>query len=568
MTDTSNCKRFWVSQALTPPVIKKGLQDAKSWTEYEGLAEKGFARQHADWLVGMNFSPYATLISGNTETFPVGRVQTAILAAVAQRNMEIQNFTPEAYYECIATLIDDDGNKIKTLLINPQNQRTTFTENSEYIKKACEHAANDKKIQCKGESVRKTLNPPHLLGLTELQQLASRLYNYSPALTLSAAQKLYEDYKCLSYPRTPSTVMGDDDAELFREKFELLKGNCTMKDLCNVSKITSANKDIFNSKKLESHHALIPLDFLPDKATEPEKNVYNLVSKYFFMTLMPQCIFDEKTIYVKNGEFSYKGKIKKIIDTGWKKYDGTETNDGNEQLTNFNELNCQLEGVVPEKKYTQPKKQFTETSLLAFMKNPTNCNDDDKKLAGLGTPATRASIIEKLQDDGYLIKKNKNMLATEKGFFLLKTLYKSPETSRICQINQTTKWEERLEASPVQFENEIKKYVKYAVSRQLSVEKYRKNIIGNCPFCKRELRENKNGFYCPGYKSNPACKFTVWKKISGASITQDDVQKILNDEPTKLKKMKSRDGKEFSARLILDKEKQGVKFLFEKKDKK
>ena len=575
LSDISNCHRFWVSQALTTPVILDGLEKLKPWSEYNNLAQQGFARQHADWLVGMNLSPYATLIGGRQTTFSVGRVQTAILAAIAQRNNEIKNFVAKPYYQCVAHLKDKDGNNLDALLINPTTSKTHFPEKDNYIEKAKDYGQKNKIIQVSTTIARRKMHPPQLLSLTALQKKAANLWNYSAATTLEIAQKLYDEYKCMSYPRTPSSVLGDDDVSLFQEKFDLLKANFPISRLCDTNLIAVQNKHVFNSKKLDSHHALIPLDILPAKANEKEANIYNLVTWHFFVCCMPDCIYDETKLAIQNGDFAYTATVKKVVEPGWKAapeitgdkrplgYSDGDDSDKDE-LRVFDETTAALNSTEIVKKFTTPKKEFTETSLLAFMENPT-MESSEGKLVGLGTPATRASILEGLLEHEYVTIEKKKYFATSKGHFLLKLLFKNPLTAKIAGINNTTEWEKQLDTDPLAFERSIISFVTEAVSSPPEVEMYEKESIGSCPLCGKRIQESKSNYYCVGYKSEPKCEFTIWKTIYGANISISDVRQLLAGKITGLKKLKSKDGKEFSARLKLEGDK--VSFVFDKKKK-
>lgn len=563
LRNTSNCFRFWVSEALTKDVVLKGLDKIKPWDEYETLSRQGFARQHADWLVGMNLSPYATLLASNGITFPVGRVQTAILAAIAQRNNEIKNFVPEPYYVLEAVLLDAESNQIKLLLINPDTQKTIFKSQNDYINSAHDFSEKNKTIKIKSEKKEKTMAPPELLSLTELQKIASAKYDYSPAETLKIVQKLYEEYKCMSYPRTPSSVLGDDDAELYLDVFNKLKGIYNFSSMC-ILKDIKKNKHIFNSKKLESHHALIPLDFLPESASEKEKNIYQIVLERFFLAAMPPSRYWETAILMENGNYLYRGTIKKIIDKGWKNAKSKEDNE-EEELSDFNIDTGKLNKTTIVQKFTKPKKQFTDKTLLAFMEKPVS-SEDDEKLVGLGTPATRAGIIQKLQDDNYVLKQKKEFFATEKGFYLLGLLAKNEIAKKIISISQTTDWEKRLESDPEKFENEIKEFITESVKIKPEIQGFSGKELGKCPLCNNAIKENKNAYYCCMEKENK-CNFIIWKKISGANITAEDFTTLAEGKLTGLKKMKSKEGKNFCCKLKYNFEDSKVDFVFDNKKK-
>lgn len=557
LSDISNCYRFWVSEALTPEVIKKGMSELKNWSNYDALAEKGFARQHADWLVGMNLTPYETLLAGHTVTLPVGRVQTAILAAIAQRNNEVKNFVPTPYYQCIANLRDNNGNKAEAVLFNPENKKYFFPQINGYINQAHSFSETTKTISVQSETKRKTLNPPKLLSLTELQKIAAKEFDYSSSRTLELAQSLYEKHKCLSYPRTPSSVLGDADVDLFREKFKLLKSKYPISGYCNESLISKENKHIFNSKKLDSHHALIPLDFLPEDATQAEKNIYEIVLRHFFMCCMNECLYDEKTLWITNGEYRYRTTIKTIVEEGWKKAEkqlapiGAKKNKEEDELQNFDEKTCILKNTEIVKKLTTPKKEFTETSLLAFMENPT-MEDSEEKLVGLGTPATRGNILSKLEEYKYVTKLNKKYYATEKAYFLLKLLFKNPLTAKIASINQTTQWEKQLESSPKEFETQIIRYIKDCVKSHPEIETYEKQGVGKCPLCGSKVLEGPKSYFCEKINKEPKCSFIIYKTAFNANLTVKDAELLLQGKQTGVKTCKGKSGKSYKAKLSLN----------------
>ncbi|WP_149554512.1 type IA DNA topoisomerase [Treponema pectinovorum] len=553
LTDISHCYRFWVSEALTPQVIKKGMSNLKPWNEYNNLAKKGFARQHADWLVGMNLSPYETLLAGHKITLPVGRVQTAILAAIAQRNNEVKNFVPTPYYQCIAHLKDNNGNKSDAYLINQETGKFFFPQINNYINEAHNYSGTNKSITLQTETKQKTLNPPKLLSLTELQKIAAKDFDYSSSRTLEIAQSLYEKHKCLSYPRTPSSVLGDDDVELFKEKFDLLKGHYEISKYCNENLISQDNKHIFNSKKLDSHHALIPLDLLPEDATQAEKNIYITVLNRFFMSCMDSCIYDEKTLFIMNGIYKYKAIIKIIVKEGWKIAEKQLAPNGAkkeeaEELQYFDEKTCILKNTEIVKKMTTPKKEFTETSLLSFMENPT-MEDSDEKLIGLGTPATRGNILAKLEEYNYVVKQSKKYYATEKGYFLLKLLFKNPLTAKIANIAQTTKWEKDLESSPESFEENIIAYITECVKTHPEIEVYEKKGIGKCPRCNGRIFEGQKSFFCEHINKEPKCNFIIYKNTFGSNLTAKDAELLLQGKQTGVKNCKGKTGKSYKAKL-------------------
>lgn len=520
----------------------------------------------------MNLTPYETLLAGHKMTMPVGRVQTAILAAIAQRNNDVKNFVPTPYYQCVANLIDNKGNKVEALLINPESKKLFFSQLNHYINQAHSFSETSKQISIKIETQRKTLNPPKLLSLTELQKLAAKQFDYSSSKTLELAQSLYEKHKCLSYPRTPSSVLGDDDVELFKEKFDLLKETSELSQFCNESLISKDNKHIFNSKKLDSHHALIPLDVIPTETTQAEKNIYNIVLQRFFLCCMDKCVFDEKTMFITNGEYVYKTTVKTIVEEGWKKAQGKLAQFGanyedENKVQFFDNNHCYLKKTEIVKKLTTPKKEFTETSLLAFMENPTMENTDEK-LVGLGTPATRGNILSKLEEYSYAVKNSKKYYATEKAFFLLKLLFKNTLTAKIANIAQTTEWEKQLENNPETFERNIENFIRECVKTHPEIEAFEKQGIGKCPKCGSKVLEGKKSYFCEKLTKEPNCNFIIYKNSFNTEITQKDVQALISGKTTAQKNLTSKAGKKYPAKLKLNLETMKLEQIFATKYKK
>lgn len=552
ITDISSCFRFWESQALTPEVIKKGLENAKPLSCYNSLSEQAHARQKADWLIGMNLSRFISI--GNPTVFSVGRVQTAVLCEIARRNHEVKTFVPVPYNELEAVIQDKNGNQIRAYLLNPENQKTSFSLKNEFLEKA--KSICDGKMIEKSESktAQKTQKPEKLPNINALQKSAYKLYGYSPEKTLAIAQRLYEVHKALSYPRTPSRVMGNENVGLFREKFTLLKDEFKeISGFCDENLITKENRHIFNSKELEAHHALIPLRKLPPDATKEEQNVFNIVVENFFKVCMDDFIFNEKTIIFECGGFSFKSAIKDIVQEGWKKSERRNVTamyktDEIQETKNFDEKNCTITKLSKLEKKTQSPKEYSIDSLLSFMEKPKG--EKQEKLLGLGTPATRADIIAKLFEKKYVSEENKKLYATKKGFFLLSQLAKDRELSKIANVNQTTIWENELSENPALFKKHITEYVENCIKPEIK-ETFEKESPGVCPLCGSKIFEGEKSFYCSSFKAT-GCRFSIWKETCGTSFTFEDAKLLLEGKVSKTKNCKNKEGKTYKATFFLN----------------
>jgi DNA topoisomerase-3 len=556
ITDISNARRFWVSEALTNQVIADGIKNAKTLSEYNGIAAQGFARAWADWLCGMNLSRLIS-IGNPPPAFSVGRVQTALLSAIADRNNEVKNFIPSAFKELKAEITSDNGVSINALLQNPNTGKSAFFDkDADYIQNALQ-LCETKPAQCSDvKSEIKHSKPEKLLNITGLQKIAYKKFEYTPEQTLNIAQELYETHKCLSYPRTPSRVMGDNNVELFLQKFESLKNSSPLSAFSDTSLINADNKHIFNSKALEDHHALIPLAPPPDNLTDIQLNIYNIVLDSFFTVCMKDFVYNEKSLKFNIENFTFTAKIREIQEQGWKaskqknKDDKDDINDDLSQVvSSFNENNCSVKTISIIDKQTEPKKEFSLDSLLSFMENPRN--NDDTKLCSLGTPATRADIIKKLFDKQYITESKKKLYSTERAAFLLQELSKNEHLKKIAMVSQTTEWESSLQQAPEKFEQEIISYIRDCckISAQRGV--YQAEPLGKCPVCGKPVTESKLAFGCQGYKDSPQCRFVIWKESFGTKITKDDVKLLLQGSKTKTKKCKKKDGSPFDAELTI-----------------
>jgi DNA topoisomerase-3 len=283
---------------------------------------------------------------------------------------------------------------------------------------------------------------------------------------------------------------------------------------------------------------------------------------------MPDFVYTEKSLRFHVGDYVFISRIRDVIHEGWrkseKKYPSLMYMDDDEddviEVYNPDVNNCFIHYLYVQKKKTQPKKEFALDTLLACMER--RMGEGEAKLACLGTPATRAEIIKKLFA-AYYVREDKNKLyATERGKFLLEQLSKSELLKALADVSTTTGWEERLARDPEAFEKEIKEYVALCVKSGTGSATFQRPSLGFCPLCKRPVYETKLGYCCSGYKEEPKCNFVIWKTIAGATLSTNDAQLLLIGQKTRVKKCKSKAGKEFEAAFAL---KGGeVEFIFKK----
>ena len=465
ISDISRIRRFWVSQALTPVVIKDGISKAKALGNYDLLSEQGFARQHSDWLVGINGTRFITNKSGTL--FPVGRVQTAVLSAISERCLAIKNFVPEKYYEIFGEFNPPNGAKIKGIYVDStENAKLKDTFLANELKRYLNSPV--KCLEVKSE--KKESLPPQLYSLNDLQKDAFRYFNYSAEKTLKLVQKLYEDYKCVSYPRTPSKVMGSQNVQLCSDLYQkFLTQYLEYFVLHPFYKIDASNKRIFNDSKLEAHHAIIPLEKMPVGASGDEENIYNLILERFMLAFAPVHVYEKQTVMLCVGNYQFKVEGRKILDEGWQKFrrftrllkEKDEDKEEVQILDSIDWNNLTLGSVEPVQKTTKPPKHFNEASILAFMENPKG-ESEDKKLAGIGTPATRHTFVPKLLRSKYIEIQNNNLVITRNGEKLLNLVRETPLAS-LADVGETTRWEEKLAQNPAVFESEIRDFIRSSI---------------------------------------------------------------------------------------------------------
>jgi DNA topoisomerase-3 len=570
-------KRFWVSEALTPEVIRKGLEAVRPLADYDLLHAAGKARQYADWAVGMNLSRFFSVKTNSS--LPVGRVQSAVLNIIAEREKTITTFVPAPYWQLAVTAQNEaKSHTMKGFVYagTPLARDFMKKDEADALKALFSEVSSLEVTDIKEEE--KKERPPLLFSLTALQKEANKKLGFSADKTLKTAQKLYEEYKCLSYPRTPSSVMGESNVELVREKIELLTASYS-KLFINVEPALVAvdNKRVFNSAKLEDHHALIPLAALPEAASEEERKLYTLVLYNFAAAFHADHLYKERTVSCAFKESVTLFKGREVVAEGWKALysaEEKETEEGKaeEERQSLPPLATgdfiELLAVKLLEKKTTPPKSYTEATLLGYMENPKNL-ETELKVYGIGTPATRAETIEGLLRNGYIERKGKSLLPTEKGFFLVSQVGKTAFKEVLNPV-MTSEWEARLESDPAGFQAAIKEFVAGNIeaerdNKEIEVVKAMREGFGACPICQEgTVLENSKSFYCSGYKSG--CGFTVWKSMAGAVLTAKDIKLLLAGKATPEKEFTKKDGNTFKAAVKLDENFKTV-FVFQERKK-
>lgn len=562
-------KRLWTS-SLEESAIRDSFNNLKDGHEYDNLYEAGLCRAKADWLVGMNGTRLFSVRYNSR--LNIGRVQTPTLAMIVQRDYEVSNFVKQKYFT-----VELDCGK--------------FTASSERIDD--ENQAKSIADMCSGKnavvsSVKKevkSVNPPKLYDLTTLQREANRQFGYTAQQTLDLTQSLYEQ-KLVTYPRTDSQFITDDMEETAAEMVKLV---CRYITCCNGISIEPDIKRIINNKKVSDHHALLPTAQIAEKdlfaLPESERNILYLISAKLICAVAEPHKYEsiKAVLNCENNEFTATGRT--VLNDGWKrleqriksllKGEDTEEKSDNPEK-NLPELTDgqKFENVSASttEHWTSPPKPFTEDTLLSAMETAGNKDydeDSDVEKKGLGTPATRAAIIEGLVKREYIERKKKQLIATDKGVNLIKVVpdeVKSPK--------MTANWETDLQSikkgmySPDSFMGQIENYVKqlcsnYASSAENPAFAKKVNEIGVCPKCGKNVLETAKAYSCCGGRSG--CGFIIWKTIASKNISVAQAKKLIEKKKTDLiKGFKSKAGKEFNAYIVL-KEDFTTGFEFENK---
>lgn len=562
-------KRLWLNET-TDKAIKTAFNNLNPEAAYDNLTKAAEARSEADWLIGINASRVFSLKSG--AVLPIGRVETPTLNLIVKREAEITQFTSKPYWEMLVLLTTEGKIRFpgQWFKLEGENKVTQFfiKSTAEKIQSSLPQGSQGKVVEVQQDM--KSELQPQLFSLTELQKVANQLLGLTAAQTLEICQKLYEgnegNHKLLTYPRTDSKHLTESMAETIPQRLKALKGT-ELEQFIPSDPWVITDKRWVDDSKVSDHTAIIITETTPEfsKLTKNESSIYMLVAKRVVamyqkpMTYMQTIVTSD----ILGENFLTKGK--QIIDLGWKRIASTSAKEILLPKLNIGDDITLTSSQIIEKA-TQPPKRYTEATLLAGMEG-VGRHIEDKAIKqalnaanGLGTPATRAAIIEKMVKSNCIERSNQNLLPTTKGITLIGCV-----TEKIKNPEMTGEWEQKLaliEKGKLQkgsFMQEINDFTKQVVeetkasSNVPQIENNKSNIIGKCPICKKgDIIEGKMAFGCSGYKEG--CKFVIWKTISGKKITSANAKKLLEKGQTSVIKgfTSKNSGKSFDAALIFD----------------
>jgi DNA topoisomerase-3 len=571
-------KRLWL-QSMTPAAIREGFQALRSDAEMQPLAAAAVCRSEADWLVGINGTRAMTAFNskgGGFHKTTVGRVQTPTLAMIVEREQRIRSFVPRDYWEVIATFdaqagpytgrwFDEQFKKPEGKDADPElrAERIWDQAKAEAIQAKCLHQPG----HVTEESKPATQLSPLLFDLTSLQREANQRFGFSAKATLGLAQALYEKHKVLTYPRTDSRHLPEDYPNTVRQTLQALQGVAAYAafadKILTQAWVKPGNKRVFNDAKVSDHFAIIPTPQAPRHLTEAEQKIYDLVARRFLAIFYPPAEFLETTRITRVEAEAFKSVGKVLVKPGWLEVYGRETQtDDAPTLTPVAPDERVLTRAIEVKPLqTRPPARFTEATLLSAMEGAGKLvEDDDLREAmaekGLGTPATRAAIIEGLIAEDYVHRQGKELVPTAKAFSLM-VLLNGLGVEALTKPELTGEWEyqlkqmERARLPREQFMAHIRELTRQIVAKAKSYE--HDTIPGDfgvlktpCPKCGGEVHETYKKFQCQ------RCDFALWKIVSGRQFEPEEIEALIaHKQVGPLQGFRSRLGKPFAAVIKL-----------------
>ncbi len=594
-------KRLWLN-SMTSAAMKQALGSLRPAEEFKSLEQAARSRSEADWIVGMNATRAATirLRSSFDGAVSLGRVQTPTLAIVARREEEIRAFRPEPYWLVDATFAAapeqgaaNGGERIYSGRFHlatraaekVRGPRIATEEQAAAIVEACRGSAGtisklEKKEHCE--------RAPMLYDLTTLQREANNRYGFSAKRTLAAAQRLYEEHKALTYPRTNSRYLPSDMVEEIKPIAELVgmheeyrKGAeyVTGLDLLPLARVV-------NDEKVTDHHAIIPTrsEHRLEKMGSDDRRIYDMAARRFLAVFHPEAVFENTRVETTvpapgkgepgtEGSYVFRTRGKLLLVPGWRGvYDevaaesrpaGEEDEGADQQLPRLLEgEEVSTREIESARKETKPPRRYSDASLLGAMETAGKLVDDDElreamKDSGIGTPATRAAIIERLITVGYLERDGRSLVASEKGLNVIRLLNEHALTSP----ELTGSWEHRLgkiergEDSRKDFMHDIAEFAQETVKEldeTLKDVRIPRARLGPCPVCGHEIVENRKGYSCWA-REDPGCGFVIWKAKAGKQLPLAVARELIKTGYTAaaVTGFRGRSGRSFRARLAM-----------------
>jgi len=582
-------KRLWL-QSMTPQAIRDGFDALRSEQQMAGLASAARSRSEADWLVGINGTRAMTAFNSRDGGFfltTVGRVQTPTLSLVVEREEKIRKFISRDYWEIHATFGAQAG-EYPAKWFDPKWKKGEDVEaRADRVWSAAEaqaiaNAVRGKQATVTEESKPTTQASPLLFDLTSLQREANGKFGFSAKTTLALAQSLYERHKALTYPRTDSRALPEDYLPVAKQTFEML-ADSGMRHLAPHA-LTALNnnyirpsKRIFDNSKVSDHFAIIPTTQAPSGLSEAEQKLYDLVVRRFMAVFFPSAEYTVTTRISTVAPHSFKTEGKVLVKPGWlaiygkeaaDEVEGGKDGDKGQNLVPVKpgEMVNTLQ-VDPKGLKTKPPARYSEATLLGAMESAGKQIDDDElreamQEKGLGTPATRAAIIEGLLTEKYMLREGREIIPTAKAFQLM-TLLRGLEVEELCRAELTGEWEYKLsqmekgQLSREAFMQEIAAMTERMVKKAKEYD--RDTIPGDyatlespCPNCGGVVKENYRRYACVGKPGAEGCGFSFGKSPAGRTFETAEAEQLLRDKKIgPLEGFRSKAGWPFTSEIVI-----------------
>ncbi|MBS5978236.1 MAG: DNA topoisomerase 3 [Dysgonomonas mossii] len=556
-------ERLWIS-SLTEKAIKQGFNNLKDGAAFDGLYQAAQGRSRADWLVGINATQALSIAAGNG-IYSLGRVQTPTLALICKRYLDNKNFTVKKYWQ-----IQLSHNKAQVDFKSISAIKWDEKQLADDTLKAIQRGAMATVTSVETKSV--TEQPPLLFDLTGLQKEANKRLKLSAEATLNIAQCLYEK-KFITYPRTGSKYIPEDMWAEIPNLVRALQNREDCKQALTKIKWGRFNKRIVNDLRVTDHHGLLITDKVPSVLNADENKIYNMIALRLLEAISQACVKEITDVSLQVLHYDFTAKGCKIQEAGWRSIKGSFTDDGEEPEQELPELHKGDELAIKEaavlEKQIKPPVLYTEAGLLSAMETAGKEieNEEERKALkniGIGTPATRAAIIETLLTRNYILRDKRSLIPTEKGL----QVYELVKERKIADVAMTAEWElalqkiENNEADAGTFQKEMETYAKSITDEllQTSIASTNQPKL-TCPKCKsQQLVIRDKIVKCP----DEACNWVQFRTVCGVRISIENITSLVNKGKTSLiKGMTSKAGKKFDAYIIL-KENAESSFEFEK----
>ncbi|WP_454045112.1 DNA topoisomerase 3 [Chryseobacterium sp. Marseille-Q8038] len=546
-------ERLWIS-SLTEKAINQGFAALKPGYDFDGLFFAAQARSRADWLVGINSTQALSLQAGNG-VYSLGRVQTPTLSLICKRYIDNKNFKVETYWQ-LELKYSKDGMNFSSTSKDKWKDKDKAMEVMKSIERLGNSVVNSVITRNSNEQ------PPLLFDLTALQKEANKKLDLTAEETLSIAQTLYEK-KFITYPRTGSKYISNDIWPEIPDLVRALENREGYKERINNVKWGRFNKRIVNDLKVTDHHALLITEKIPSALSTKENAIYDMIALRLLEAICYQCTKEITDIKLESLHYEFNLKGSRVIDPGWRAIKNHYQDDENEEevlmdipiLKEGDSLNIKEVGILEKK--TRPPAIYTEASLLSAMENAGKQieNEEERKSLdniGIGTPATRAAIIEVLFDRNYIIRDKKNLVPTQKGI----QVYGLVKEKKIADVSMTAQWElalqkiENNELDSQVFQKEMEDYAKSITSELLSTTIVPNTPALTCPKCKNHnLIFNDYVVKCPDQN----CQWIQFKSVCEVMLSDKEIENLILKKKTSLiRGMKSRSGNKFDAYILLD----------------